>query len=465
MVWMASTSLLLIAATWRVWWPLPSMEFPAVPMLASLQSAPLWWSQCCTLACMTSLSGVAYTALALRSASDAAKSNLRESRGWRASYLRMAAAGVLLSGLMLIALNQHRFQPWFYQLLVFSSIWLLGGGGLFDRQTGRSVKAWWWLQAIIISVYFYSSLGKLDFQFLHTVGQQFLDAIFSLLGADVERVDWTLRLVLAALLPLSELFLAVALLYCWLWRRSRLLGWCGLAAVVFHLSLVLILGYQLQHSLGVVLWNVQFAGLALILFVGRQDDSHAVAEVDDGSAADGRGQSAVAANNEPAAADGRWWGSRLVRLCPAELGPAELGIAAISLAVIVLPLGERWGYWDHWPSWALYAPHSSRVEVLVAPPAIAKLPESLQALLAGEDAVDELGWTRLPLPSWSLEELAVPIYPQASFQLQVARELARRIDSPFQVQAIVLGPAGRFSGQRSERVLLGTDRIVSSDSR
>ena len=308
---------------------------------------------------------------------------------------------------------------------------MVAGGHLFEPCSRYATAGFRWIQAIIISVYFYSSLGKLDYQFLHTVGQQLLGAMFALTGQDVMNVAWELRLLLAALLPLSELLLAAGLLYAWL-SRSRLLTWFGLAAVIFHLTLVLILGYQLQHSLGVVLWNVQFTGLAVILFM--LGDVTCQQESSDDA-------------NHPQPAGHK-------------PSPGTLWTAAVSLAVIVLPLGERWGYWDHWPSWALYAPHSSRVEVLVAPQAVGKLPRSLQALMQDAAETDELGWQRVPLASWSLEQLAAPIYPQARFQLQVAKELAADVDSPFQVQAVVLSSAGRFSGSRTEKRLSGSQEIM-----
>ena len=149
-----------------------------------------------------------------------------------------------------------------------------------------------------------------------------------------------------------------------------------------------------------------------------------------------------------------------------------MGLNASGLAVVVMtaPLLERFGYWDHWPSWALYAPHSSRVELYVARPLLAKLPEELQELVAGEllaqkrvdlKQADESTalWIRVPLAQWSLHALQTPVYPQSRFELGVARDLAQRVDSRFGIQVILLGTADRFSGQRSSWEFTGTLEI------
>jgi hypothetical protein len=430
--WMAASNLMLMLATWKLWWPSIEVEFPLVPLWPPLAGLPSWVTQLLTTVCLLGLCGLGVAAILPG----------KEQRRWRGSVLRLCSGLVLGSGLLLVGMNQHRFQPWFYQLLVFCSLWGIAGEGVFVRLSSSSYRLFAWFQAIIISVYFHSSLGKLDFQFLHTVGQQFLGAIFAIVGADISVIDWSVRLLLAAAFPLGEWILAVGLLACWWWRSRWLFG-CGMAAVVFHLALAWILGYQLQHSLGVVLWNVQFVGLAVILFMHR---SQAVQRATQSASVASMPTESLPPPVARRPLRERW----------------QLRLAAVvSLAVICLPLGERWGYWDHWPSWALYAPHSSRVELMVAPQAVKKLPASLRGLMVEEEmAADEMGWQRVPLPRWSLEQLAAPIYPQARFQMQVARDLARRIDSPFQVQVIVLGPAGRIHGRRTEKLLRGTDEIL-----
>ena len=63
-------------------------------------------------------------------------------------------------------LDQHRLQPWAYQ----SAIYALVFAAIDPRRTRR------YLIPLAASVYLYSAAGKFDFQFAHTVGQDFLDS-------------------------------------------------------------------------------------------------------------------------------------------------------------------------------------------------------------------------------------------------------------------------------------------------
>jgi hypothetical protein len=323
---------------------------------------------------------------------------------------QIAHAMVLLAGFLLLALNQHRFQPWLYQLLLFSCVFLLSGVTRLTRQ----LLTWF-----VISIYVYSALGKFDYEFLHTVGPLLVDGMLRLVNLGNGPVAATPP-GLVMVLPGIELLIGLALAY----PPSRRLA--GVMASGFHLALIWVLGPTgLNHSLGVVLWNFQFAVQAILLFVLLEQP---------------QGQARVVA--EAGSVNQSW---------------SRAGAVLVIGMAVALPLVERWGYWDHWPSWALYAPHSSRCEAWVSHRAIDRLPQSLQQEIVYPD-VPTL-WVRLPLDRWALVETGAPIYPQARFQLGVCRSLAQRIDSPFQVKAVLRGPANRLNGRRWSRDLLGTQAI------
>jgi len=132
-----------------------------------------------------------------------------------------------------------------------------------------------------------------------------------------------------------------------------------------------------------------------------------------------------------------------------------------------LPITERSGLWDHWPSWALYAPHSSRVQVEVSAAAIERLPENLQKLvsLTSVDTDEMALWIRVPIDAWSLETLDTPVYPQARFQLGVAEAIAREVDSDFQVRIKLLGTASRLSGKRYQETFTSLQQLLRACSR
>ena len=132
--------------------------------------------------------------------------------------------------------------------------------------------------------------------------------------------------------------------------------------------------------------------------------------------------------------------------------------------VIVMPMTERFGLWDHWPSWALYAPHSSRVQVEVSAGVISRLPLELTALMEkpNDEADADLDWVKVPIDVWSLKTLDAPIYPQSRFQLGVSRHIAKEVDAAFQIRVKILGTANRFTGFRQWKTLDSSFEIAEA---
>ncbi|MEM7561200.1 MAG: hypothetical protein AAF394_18910, partial [Planctomycetota bacterium] len=329
---------------------------------------------------------------------------------------------VLFGAVGLVALNQHRFQPWHYQLSLVAALFLVR-----EEKLQRKLLQW-----LVISIYIYSALSKIDFEFLFTVGASVVEAGLGRVG-DTTQLSTGAKLALACMMPLVELTVAVGLI----WQRTRWIS--GWLACTLHLGLVLLFSpLVLNHSLGVMLWNVHFVGLAWLLFVRKAAPL------------------AESVRDVPTMSE-----APPLSVTPqvAEEKTQEAWLPKVLLApVLFLPLLERVSWWDHWPSWALYAPHSSRVVVEVAASAKERLPQELQDLMQEEDQLTQI-WIRVPIDKWSLEQLGVPIYPQARFQAGIALHLSKRVDSPFEVRATVLGPAARLDGKRSRREYKGTKEI------
>ena len=132
-------------------------------------------------------------------------------------------------------------------------------------------------------------------------------------------------------------------------------------------------------------------------------------------------------------------------------------VAAFVLAAMFLPTLERAGWWDHWLSWALYAPHSSRVEIEIAETVTDRLPPDVIPLL--RESEGQAVWVSVPLQQWSLDSLGVPVYPQDRFQAGVAVFLAQRLDSEYEVRAHFLSSAGRTTGERERSTHVGLTEI------
>ncbi len=410
-------ALVLSLATKPLWLPTTATSFPQIPMFQRLCHVPL-------AADWTLTVGLCLGLVVCCIPGRMFKVQSRQ-------ILPLIGSGmVLVCGIALVALNQHRFQPWFYQLLIFAVFFMWGGSANSMQSPAITQLQIRWLRAIVISIYFYSAIGKFDFEFLHTVGQQFLRVAFDAANLDVQQWGWSARLWLASLFPITELLLAM-LLAMGQYKGGQWIRVAAVLACLFHVSLMVILGLGLGHSASVVLWNLQFAVQALLLFGLGDGSARHVHRVEAES------KSHVAA-----------------------LRTQSKMMLGFTFVVVALPVLERWGYWDHWPSWALYAPHSSRVALFVAAPAVARLPADLQKVMAEEknSALDEL-WVRVPLAKWSLTSHETPIYPQARFELGVARYLAQHVRSRFAIKVIVLGAAARFDGHRTTREFVGSDEI------
>ena len=296
-------------------------------------------------------------------------------------------------------------QAWAYQTWLFG--WILA---FSPRQSlGR------WLRLIAISIYFYSALGKFDFQFAHTVGSKMLDTVLSAgqLTPDSFSAEWKARLALA--FPSVELLIALGLA----WKRTRKIA--AILAVAMHASLIMLLGpWGLNHSEGVLMWNAALIAQAWILFWGHD----------------------------------RW---SIHSETKRSALPGWMFVASILVLLLLAPLSERRGVWDHWTSWSLYSPHTGRVTVEIHRSAIGKLPQALHGFVQPDH--DDDGWRVLSIAQWSLETKRVPVYPQARYQLAIADRIAERYDLRESIRAIERTPSDRFNGTRNEFRMLNAREI------
>ena len=452
--WWAICGLMLIAASWRLW--IPSDAFPHIPLFEWADSPPAWLTYTCTAAmvvCLAALIGVTK----------------------RSRLHTTLLTTYLLTWAILVILNQHRLQAWSYQFALLAVAFCIS-----PPQRGLT-----WIRGLVVSIYFYSALGKFDYQFIHTVGQQFLTVVCGWCGWllphwPLESWPTELRLGVALLFPLGELVVAILLGL----PQRRTTGVC--CAVFLHACLLAILGpWGLRHESGVLLWNGFFMGQAIWLFAPRlpfQGQSSQVGAAEPtrpqpqtslltNSPADQARQPEVGvplgaesprANREQAAGAGLFaaLSKRSGRLGPRFLAgvvrPRRMS-EWLLFAAMVMPMWEPWGVWDHWPSWGLYSPRNSRVQLEVHRSEWKRLPRHLQQLgrFASASQVDERfdPWVQVDLGAWSLNALQVPIYPQQRFQLGVATSFLAQgqLDRGFRLQ--LLGMSNRWTGERSTTTL------------
>lgn len=390
--WLAIGSLMLVAGSWRMW--TPQQLFPRVPLFSIAAGLPDRWDHIITWVCLclwlfvTAVLAVPRTSLPL------------------ARYAALFYA--FLFGALVI-LDQHRLQPWGVHIAICLLIVTA-----FEARQSLS-----WLLTFTASIYIYSALSKFDAQFLHTVGQDFLQGLLRLWPGGYAQLSDNAHFVLAALFPIGELLCGLGLL----WSRSRRLAL--VMAIVMHATLIGILGpWGLSHSWGVLLWNVVFIGLNVLMWqqLNGLEVSHPFSTEFRAETGSGRGL----AN----------WRAVVSGLC---------------LLLLVLPLGERFGVVDHWLGWALYAPHSSRARIEVLAGSADRQPAMVRRFVLG-NAEEISAWDYVAVERWSLETLGVPVYPQQRFYVGVARAVAESADE-HGVRVTLLGTANRWSGARHVRVL------------
>lgn len=369
--------LALVAATWRLW--TAQHVFPQVPFFYVLDAVP---DACQWI-------GGAAMAIGLGGAVFAP----RGGRWAPASLLLFAAAA-----LVMILLDQQRLQPWAYQFVLVAIVLALA-----DARAALPL-----LRLLVISFYFHSAATKFDESFLHTLGQQFLGALAHLVGASLDGWSESARLAAAAVFPVGELLVAMALCF----ARTRTAGLAG--AVLLHVLLLAILGpWGLDHKPGVLLWNAYFIVQDVLLF--------------------SRGW------QEPAAA-------------PAGKALAPWPVRAMIWAAALLPFLGPTTWFDMWPSWGLYASSAERVQLLVHRRELEQLPQELRQVTVASSEADD-PWLTVRLDRWALAALGAPIYPQNRSQLGVAEAVIVRYGLVHRVRVYRFDLADRWSGTRAYELL------------
>ena len=346
---------LLIGVTWRLWFDTDG-PIPAVPCV-HFELPP-----------QNAIGPAVFVAIL------AAWTNRRS--GW------IVAASALT---FCFIVDQATLQPWAYQIAIYAALFAAAPHTLRYHR------------AIAISLYLYSGLGKLDYQFAHTVGFDFLQTMT--FGLVQHRTPLTTAAVL--MLPIVETTAAIGLCL----AKTRRIA--AAIILVLHASLIAILGpWSLDHSWGVLVWNGLLMGQTYLLFL-RTDRT------------------------------------------PAPVTPVAMPLPAILLTAVVIlgPLGERFGYWDHWLAWQLYAPHTSRVDAQVSATSVSKL-GALEYFV--DDDPDGDRWHSLDLSTASLNLRGVPLYPQARYQRELLRCIARKRGLGRGVRGVEKGPADRWTGRRRE---------------
>ena len=267
-----------------------------------------------------------------------------------------------------------------------------------------------WIAWLLVSIYIYAAIGKFDYQFVNTLGEQFLNVIYQWLG-----VAWDpqapIKPWLVLMFPVGELLIGIGLIF----RRTRRLA--SVLAILLHIALMAILSpLGLGHRWPVIVWN----GLSIVL---------------------------------------AWW-LFLATDSINERSPQQKTLIqhlAVTFALVILfgPLLRPMQLWDHWLAWGLYSPSNSRVQLYLPDIARTKIrDDEVKKHFVDYDPL--LGYTpnepsRFALDKLSLDQLGVPIYPQARFQKAAAIKFLKQHGLLDLAVLYELGPSHPVTGERTRR--------------
>jgi hypothetical protein len=389
----AAAGLVLIAATWPLW--IPTHDFPRVPFVSALRRMPdsVEWTL------FVAMLGSLFTLAA------------RGGGSWPGKIA--AFVFVIAAGLLVLA-DQHRLQPWLYEFLLLTVI--------LAALPAREAVGWG--RMLVVSIYVYSALSKLDWTFIQSGGGQVVAGLFTFLRVPDTAFSPTSRSLLAAALPGGELLVAMGLLG----PRSRQIAlW---ASIGMHGLLMAALGpWGAQQRAGVLLWNVYFALQNIVLF-GRlrtRDVPHETSEFSSATLA---------------------WPVRFPRRI----------VRTLLLGVLVFPLTEPFGICDVWPAWAIYAAAPERLRVYVDEAQRNALQKALRTYVGTPRFQD--GWCLVRIDRWSLDATGTPLYPQNRYRLGIAMAVAQAADLDESLHLEIDGPADRWTGRRTSRTLTGRAQLV-----
>lgn len=278
--------------------------------------------------------------------------------------------------------DQIRWQPWVYQYLLMLTALAIG---IRQKYTVRyGLQAVNTLRIIIVCVYFFSGLFKLNTIFIENALPSLLPWLFtSLSPAAQEFVGYG-----SIAIPFIEMFAGLGLLF----QRTRKIA--VLVAFAMHLFIIVFVIILLGWNLVILPWNVAMMILVSVLFV-RMEQS----EAED-----------IVVNRKNA-----------------------YHIAVVIL-VGILPFGHLFNKWDAYPSFGMYSfkQPNMLVEFTERNVSFGYYRYDSYIFRTEEAAYIDVG-------RWAMESLNVPVYPEERVFRAIADDLCRfRI---MQDARIYIGPA------------------------
>lgn len=260
---------------------------------------------------------------------------------------------VFILELVACFLDQMRWQPWEYQyLLIF----------VFYIFYHKNQKQFIWLCMILmISIYFFSGIFKLNGAFLHQIWERMILNRFFELPSHLNSNP--IVHYLGLIFPVIEIVIALGLL---LFKNKRPFLWF---AILSHLFVLLFLGpLGLHYNQIVWPWNIVMIAMGWLLFYFPVD-----------------------------------------KIEIRELFASKVNLIALTV-ISILPFLNFFEKWDDHLSFELYSGKTKKMIICVENPEV--YPELNQFLNKKKSRINCHNSKNMDVLSWSLSELNVPIYPE-----------------------------------------------------
>lgn len=302
---------------------------------------------------------------------------------------RRIAAGLGLL-LVVLAVDQLRWQPWVFEYVLILGGLAVGAGRAIPAGDGeRRVQDLW--RIVFASLYFWSGVHKCHYRFVHHAYVFLVEPLFGSLPEPL----YGLVLKIGYLVPVVEAGLGVGLLVP-RFRRLVVLGILGMHA--FILACLMARGW----NYAVWPWNI---GNALCVYLLFRDESR------------------VAWGKVV-----RWWYGGFV-----------------AFLVGVMPLFSFWGLWDSYLSWALYSGDLKVAYAHVRPGSADRIPHFVRRHFK---LYEEQDWFQLDVTTWSIAEVGVPFYPQDRVYLALGEWLGSFLDEEGKGIMVLRGRPDWLTGER-----------------
>jgi len=271
----------------------------------------------------------------------------------------------------LVLLDVSRLQPWVfhYSAILFLLSW---SNLLLTIRTGQILDA---ARFIVVGIYFWSGIQKMNTGFLLEVFPWFTKPLWSPLGD----TGTYMALVLGMFVPFIESAFALGLLT----RRFRMISIIGSGAMLGLVTISIMFG----HGWNSVVWPWNFAifSMVLVLFYNYEDTI-----------------------------------SDLFKRTTKNL----LGIFAVCLFVL-MPVGNFFGLVDHYLSWSLYSGH---VPIASISASRDTLDELVDETIITKTEID--GVSSVKMHHWSLQSINFVPYPEERVFIEIFSSLCKKFPDP-----------------------------------